>query len=867
MKLGISSRETFGEKETEVDKQRFFKNKAKKFASKIIVCEKKAEAGAQGKKSSGTWNPGQVKGLQLERRGDHREEKEAEIHLAAPAKAPLPTPPPQPIKRRGSQIRSAVAARTGWLMKKGGGVGRLARRNWKNRYFTIMDCELKYYSKEMCAPKSLRGILPMKGAVVGAVLQSKYEFHFQVTHVDGRTLDLRADNKNTMTQWISSIQKAIDESPLDMRMLKNSPKHKTKKSYSKYELSRGLSSSMSEEHTGVRRLTIVGDWKSVPTPHDPENAPSASKRNSISKSLRKHWLFSNLSKHELGELIKRVQLLTVRENEHVVEEGTRGDDMFVLSSGKCQVIRDGSVVRTLHAGDTVGELSMMYSAPRLFTLVATSKNVRLWRLTRRDFASAIIAHSKQTIEHRITFLRNVPLFKSLAERTLLSLAEELTCRTYEAESRIIEQGGIGKEFYILSSGKVDFFKSNKIDDSSPNHNSLGAKVGSITAGDCFGELALLNDEPRQATALAATKVECLVLGRSDFVQLLGPVRERLYQQCALKTIQGMKFFSCLNKEEVNKLSNAMVKATFNEGEYLTVAGNSGDAFYIVYDGSVVEELPSSQPEKPESITHGGYLAVKALIGGHKYVHGRSFVAEKETTCLTIDSDMLASILGTKAISSLRECNQSSLKKAARSLGKLLSAFGSPGKKKVPQPRLSFESTRTSSRPRSLTRKQTSIPLKKMPAQDTIAELYRAPSGVHEVSLILSEAEGSEAIDQDTCNDTRIVQVLKTYDRAIVANAGRSFQVQRERKILETIRPVPFVVEFAGAYKGDSKLLLTQSAHRGGSLFALIYDPQLAGQMKRKEPSSKRETCHVLSSSMTLDFTSLTLLWHSKAFPI
>ena len=157
-----------------------------------------------------------------------------------------------------------------------------------------------------------------------------------------------------------------------------------------------------------------------------------------------------MSKHELENYETRA---IINSSGKRAKEGNRGDDMFVLSSGKCQSFAmEGR--STLHAGDTVGELSMMYSAPRLFTLVATSKNVRLWRLTRRDFASAIIAHSKQTIEHRITFLRNVPLFKSLAERTLLSLAEELTCRTYEAESRIIEQGGI--EFYILSSARLIF---------------------------------------------------------------------------------------------------------------------------------------------------------------------------------------------------------------------------------------------------------------------------------------------------------------------------------------------------------------------------------------------------------------------------
>ena len=148
-----------------------------------------------------------------------------------------------------------------------------------------------------------------------------------------------------------------------------------------------------------------------------------------------------------------------------------------------------------------------------------------------------LCFAKKSTEHRIGFLRNVSLFQSLSETTLLSLAGELMCKTYASGERIITQGESGKEFYILCSGYVDFFKieSVKADD------SLGTKVGDIdTPGQYFGELALLNDETRQATAVARGNVECFVLERKKFTQLLGPVRARLLQQTALNGSYAQK---------------------------------------------------------------------------------------------------------------------------------------------------------------------------------------------------------------------------------------------------------------------------------------------------------------------------------------
>ena len=47
------------------------------------------------------------------------------------------------------------------------------------------------------------------------------------------------------------------------------------------------------------------------------------------------------------------------------------------------------------------------------------------------------------------------------------------------------------------------------------------------AGDYFGELALLKNEPRAANVIAKTKLKCVSLDRNSFKRLLGPLDEIL----------------------------------------------------------------------------------------------------------------------------------------------------------------------------------------------------------------------------------------------------------------------------------------------------------------------------------------------------
>jgi CRP/FNR family transcriptional regulator len=109
----------------------------------------------------------------------------------------------------------------------------------------------------------------------------------------------------------------------------------------------------------------------------------------------------------------------------------------------------------------------------------------------------------------VTFLTQVPLFRYLDKRQLRGMARAMTPRRYAAGEVILRQGRGGIGLFVVVSGKAEAVHA----------LADGTQVVVNTFGptDYFGELAMLNDEPRTASVVAVENTECLVLVRWNFL--------------------------------------------------------------------------------------------------------------------------------------------------------------------------------------------------------------------------------------------------------------------------------------------------------------------------------------------------------------
>ena len=117
-------------------------------------------------------------------------------------------------------------------------------------------------------------------------------------------------------------------------------------------------------------------------------------------------------------------------------------------------------------------------------------------------------------EDRVRFLANVPLFRGLRERQLQALNKRFVSRRYGADDEIVTQGKGGAGLFILLSGAAEAVRMRR--------DGSKAVVNTFGPTEFFGELALLDDEPRTASVIATEDTVCLVLSQWEF---FGALRE------------------------------------------------------------------------------------------------------------------------------------------------------------------------------------------------------------------------------------------------------------------------------------------------------------------------------------------------------
>jgi CRP/FNR family cyclic AMP-dependent transcriptional regulator len=109
-------------------------------------------------------------------------------------------------------------------------------------------------------------------------------------------------------------------------------------------------------------------------------------------------------------------------------------------------------------------------------------------------------------------LHSIPLFEGLGEDDLRALAQTLERRTFKAGSMIFAQGDSGSAMYIVDSGDVNIHL--------PGEASRRISLKDIARGEYFGELALFDEKPRSASALATTDAVLFELQRSTLASYL-----------------------------------------------------------------------------------------------------------------------------------------------------------------------------------------------------------------------------------------------------------------------------------------------------------------------------------------------------------
>lgn len=110
------------------------------------------------------------------------------------------------------------------------------------------------------------------------------------------------------------------------------------------------------------------------------------------------------------------------------------------------------------------------------------------------------------------YLKKVPIFAGLTQFDLDKLASLVTVQHYAKDNLILLEEDMGRVLFIIGKGKVKI--------SQINDDGREVILSILSAGDIFGEMALLDGSSRSASVTSLIDSELMILRRGDFLNLL-----------------------------------------------------------------------------------------------------------------------------------------------------------------------------------------------------------------------------------------------------------------------------------------------------------------------------------------------------------
>ena len=115
---------------------------------------------------------------------------------------------------------------------------------------------------------------------------------------------------------------------------------------------------------------------------------------------------------------------------------------------------------------------------------------------------------------KITFLKESPFFAALPLEELYHIALSVQEESVPAGTTVIEQGTLGDKMYIVVAGQLEV---RRFDDGAAG---AGLRVAELADKQVFGDMSLLDDEPRSASVISLTECRLLSLQRGDLERIL-----------------------------------------------------------------------------------------------------------------------------------------------------------------------------------------------------------------------------------------------------------------------------------------------------------------------------------------------------------
>lgn len=186
-------------------------------------------------------------------------------------------------------------------------------------------------------------------------------------------------------------------------------------------------------------------------------------------------------------------------------------------------------------------------------------------------------------EETLNLLKGVDLFSRLDDQQIEMIAQVAKRRKFSREQNIIhESDDTSHTFFLIASGEVKVYLSG-----SDGRETILALLG---PGDFFGEMSLIDGEPRSASVKSTSNSELITIHRDDFVEKM-----RQFPDLAMSFLEEMSHRLRKANRQISSLSTLTVFGRI-AGTLINLAEERGVRTHFD-DGRMITKIPNKPTQQ------------------------------------------------------------------------------------------------------------------------------------------------------------------------------------------------------------------------------------------------------------------------------